>query len=268
VKGAILLAALGADGETRLVEPAPTRAHTEHLLRAFGVALTVDPDGRTIRLRGPQRLRGTRVEVAADPSSAAFHAAAAALLPGSRVELTDLLLDPRRARFFDVLERMGARVQRVGVAQRGGEAVGTVVVEAGDLIATEVGADEVPDLIDELPLLAVVAACAHGTTRVHGAAELHFKESDRLVAIGAGLTRIGARVTVESDGFEVAGGAPLAGGAVRSFGDHRIAMAFAIAALRCDGPVAIDDFECVAKSYPGFRADLARLLGGDPITTD
>lgn len=265
VKSAILLAALGARGETRLVEPAPTRAHTENLLRLYGGELEVAADGRTITLRGPQRLRGATIEVAADPSSAAFHAAAAALLPGSRVELVDLLLDPRRARFFDVLARMGARVGREGVAPRGGEAVGTLLVESGELVATEIAPAEVADLIDELPLLAVVAALARGTTVVRGAGELRVKESDRLAALGEGLARLGARITVSADGFEVTGGESLKGGGVRSFGDHRIAMAFAIAALRCDGPVAIDDFGCVAKSYPGFRADLARLLGADPI---
>jgi len=267
VKSAILLAALGASGETRITEPAPTRAHTERMLREFGADLAIDGDGRTIRLRGPQRLRATTVEVAADPSSAAFHAAAAALLPGSRVELTALLLDPRRARFFDVVERMGGRVRRVDGAARGGEPVGTLVVEAGELVATDVVAFEVPELIDELPLVAVLGACARGTTRVRGAAELRVKESDRIAAIGAGLTRLGARVTLVADGFDVVGGAPLVGASVRSFGDHRIAMALAIAALRCAGPVAIDDFGCVAKSYPGFRADLARLLGADPIRT-
>jgi 3-phosphoshikimate 1-carboxyvinyltransferase len=265
VKSALLFAALGARGETRLVEPAPTRAHTENLLRLLGGELDVAADGRTITLRGPQRLRGATIEVAADPSSAAFHAAAAALLPGSRVELTDLLLDPRRARFFDVLERMGARVGRAGVALRGGETVGTLVVEAGELAATEIAPAEVVDLIDELPLVAVVAASARGTTVVRGAGELRVKESDRLAALGEGLARLGAKITVCAEGFEVTGGAPLTGASVRSFGDHRIAMAFAIAALRCEGPLAIDDFDCVAKSYPGFRADLARLLGADPI---
>jgi 3-phosphoshikimate 1-carboxyvinyltransferase len=265
VKSAILLAALGASGETCVTEPAPTRAHTEHLLRAFGARLTIDADRRTIRILGPQRLRATTVEVAADPSSAAFHAAAAALLPGSRVELTEVLVDPRRARFFEVLERMGARVRRVGVVSDGGELVGTLVVESGDLVATDVEPAEVPDLIDELPLVAVVAAFARGTTRVRGAAELRVKESDRLAALCEGLTRLGARVTLVADGFDVVGGAPLKGAPVRSFGDHRIAMAFAIAALRCDGPVAIDDFACVVKSYPGFRVDLARLLGADPM---
>jgi 3-phosphoshikimate 1-carboxyvinyltransferase len=266
VKSAILLAALGARGETRLVEPAPTRAHTENLLRAFGVNVDVAADGRTIALLGPQRPRATSVVVAADPSSAAFHAAAAALLPGSRVELDDLLLDARRARFFDLLERMGARVRRLAVASRGGETIGTLAVDAADLVATEVEPSEVPDLIDELPLLAIVAAFARGTTRVRGAAELRVKESDRLAALGEGLTRLGATVRLADDGFEVTGGPALHGGSIRSFGDHRIAMALAIAALRIGEPVAIDDFDCVAKSYPTFRSDLGRLLGADPFS--
>src|SRR5262249_29204674 len=164
VKSAVLLAALGAEGTTRLVEPAPTRAHTEAMLRAFGVDVSVQD--REVALRGPQRPRATRIEVPADPSAAAFHAAAAALLAGSEVELTGLALSPRRARFFDVLARMGARVERRAVAERAGEAVGTLIVASGDLVATDVDATEAPDLVDELPLVAVVGALARGTTRV------------------------------------------------------------------------------------------------------
>jgi 3-phosphoshikimate 1-carboxyvinyltransferase len=263
VKSAVLLAALGAQGETRLVEPAPTRAHTEAMLRAFGVELAAR--GREVVLRGPQRPRATPVEVPADPSAAAFHAAAAALLEGSQVELTDVALSPRRTRFFDVLARMGASVARLDVAERGGETVGTLRVAGGELRATDVDPSEVPDLIDELPLVAVVAAFARGTTRVRGAAELRVKESDRLEAMGEGLARMGVAIALHEDGFDVTGGAALRGAAVRSRGDHRIAMALAIAALRADGPTAIDDFACAAISYPGFRADLARLLGEDPF---
>jgi 3-phosphoshikimate 1-carboxyvinyltransferase len=260
VKSAILLAALGASGETRLTEPAPTRAHTERMLREFGAEVASDGDGRTIRLRGPQRLRATTVDVAADPSSAAFHAAAAALLPGSRVELTELLLDQRRARFFDVVERMGGRVRRVGGAPRGGEPVGTLVVEAGELVATDVVAAEVPDLIDELPLVAVLGACARGTTRVRGAAELRVKESDRLEAL-AQLGGLGVPMTVHADGLVLQGldGRPLAGGRVETGGDHRIAMAFAVAGLCATGGVEIADPDCVGVSFPGFFAQLAAL---------
>jgi 3-phosphoshikimate 1-carboxyvinyltransferase len=263
VKSAVLLAALGAEGTTRLTEPAPTRAHTEAMLRAFGV--TVESKDREVTLRGPQRPRATKVDVPADPSAAAFHATAAALLPGSAVELTGLALSPRRARFFDVLARMGAQVERRDVAERGGEPVGTLRVEGGELVATEVDAAEAPDLVDELPLVAVAGALARGTTRVRGAAELRVKESDRLAAIGDGFSRMGVRIVLHPDGFDVTGVPALRGASVRSFADHRIAMALAVAALRAEGATAIDDFGCVAISYPGFAADLARLLGEDPF---
>ncbi len=269
VKSAILLAALGARGETRIRELRPTRAHTETLLAEFGASLSVDGhgDGVEVRLPGPQPLRAARITVPADPSSAAFHAALAAAIPGARVVFEELLLEPRRAGFFDLLERMGARVERRDGARRGGETVGTLVVEGAELKAAEVGPELVPDLIDELPLVAVLGTVARGTTRVHGAGELRHKESDRIHAIGDGLSRMGVRVWLESDGFVVEGGRPPRGATVRSHGDHRIALSFVVAGLLARGETIVDGFECADVSYPGYLDDVAALLGSRPFDT-
>src|SRR5688572_2648750 len=267
VKSAILLAALGAKGETKLHKKHATRAHTENMLAAFGATVASRPSGlgMDVELTGPQSLRSTTIFVPGDPSSAAFHATAAAAQPGSRVELRDVLLDPRRSAFFDVLARMGAKVERRDVVRQGGEQTGTVVVEGGELRALEIHPDEVPDLIDELPLVAVLGTLARGSTRVRGAAELRVKESDRIHALGDGLARLGARVWLEPDGFIVEGGRELRGADVQCFGDHRIAMAFVIAALCARGESTVDGFECAELSYPGFLEDLAGLLHARPF---
>jgi 3-phosphoshikimate 1-carboxyvinyltransferase len=268
-KGAVLLAALGAEGTTRLRERQPTRTHTEAMLAEFGAPVTTKPSGVGVGvdvfLSGPQKLRATTIHVPGDPSAAAFHAAAAAAVPGARIELRDLLVDSHRAAFFDVLQRMGAHVERKDAVRRGGELVGTLVVEGRELHAVEIGADDVPDLIDELPLVAVLGAVAKGTTRVHGAGELRVKESDRVHALGDGLARLGARVWLEPDGFLVEGGRPLRGADVSSCGDHRIAMALVVAALSARGESTVDGFECAEVSYPGFLEDLAGLLHARPF---
>jgi 3-phosphoshikimate 1-carboxyvinyltransferase len=267
-KSAVLLAALGAQGETRLRESPPTRAHSEAMLPQFGVELSVRPEGNGVEvaLGGPQKLRAANVRVPGDPSAAAFHAAAAAARPGSRVELRELLVDSRRAAFYSVLQRMGANVERRDVARRGGELVGSLVVEGGDLKAIEIGPDEVPDLIDELPLVAVLGAIARGATRVRGAGELRVKESDRVHAMGDGLARLGARVWLEPDGFLVEGGRELRGAELHSAGDHRVAMALVVAALAARGESAVEGFECAEVSYPGFLEDLAGLLHARPFS--
>jgi 3-phosphoshikimate 1-carboxyvinyltransferase len=266
-KSAVLLAALGAAGETRVHEPRPTRAHTETLLAQFGAAVEVGGrgDGVEIVLRGPQALKAATVVVPADPSAAAFHAAAAAARPGSRVEFPELVLDPRRSAFFDVLGEMGAKVERRDVVRRDGETIGTLLVEGAGLRGAEIRPERVPDLIDELPLVAVLGALARGPTRVQGAAELRVKESDRIHALGDGLARMGARVWLESDGFVIEGGRDLKGATVRSHGDHRIALALAVAALGARGETTIEGFECAEVSYPGFLEDLGALLQARPF---
>ncbi len=268
VKSAVLLAALSAEGESELLERVPTRAHTESLLPLFGGTLAMRPTdggGIAIVLRGPQRLHGVEIVVPADPSSAAFHAAAAALLPGSAITFTDLLLAPRRTAFFALLERMGAVCRRQVESDRF-EPVGRLEVASGELRATTIAVDEIPDLIDELPLVALVAALADGRTEVRGAAELRLKESDRITAIGDGLTRMGARFAELPDGFAIDGCQRLRGATVDSHADHRIAMALTVAALHADGVTTIDRFEAAAISYPSFLDDLRRLLGSDPFT--
>jgi 3-phosphoshikimate 1-carboxyvinyltransferase len=267
VKSAILLAALGAEGETRLGEPVPTRAHTETLLPRFGVAIEiVAGERREIRLRGPQRPRAATLRIPADPSAAAFFGAAAALLPGSSIRLDDVLLDAHRTAFFALLRRMGARVELRECAPAGScEPSGTITVEHAPLRAVEVAPHEAAALIDELPLVAVLGAAAAGVTRVRGAAELRWKESDRIEAIAAGLAGLGASVRTAPDGFEVLGPARLRGATVDARDDHRIAMALSIAALAAEGATIVRGFDAVDVSYPRFASDLGGCLGGSPF---
>ncbi len=257
VKSALLLAALGAEGETIIGGELGGRDHTERLLRHFGVDLQIDG---TLRLRGGQQLRAADLRVPGDPSSAAFWLAAATIVPGSSVQLNDVGINPTRMGFVHVLERMGAKIT-VTPSHAECEPVGTLLAEHAELRATTIGADEVPALIDELPLIAVLATYAAGVTEVRGAKELRVKESDRIEAIAVNLRAMGAEVEVLDDGFRIAGPQPLHGAAIRTFADHRIAMACAIAALGADSPTAIDDAACVAISYPGFFATLRALTG-------
>ncbi len=260
VKSAVLLAALGADGDTVIGGELGGRDHTERLLWHFGVDLKVDG---TLRLRGGQKLTAADLRVPGDPSSAAFWLAAATIVRGSSVQLHNVGINPTRMGFVRVLNRMGAKIT-VTRSHSECEPVGTLVAEHADLRATTITADEVPALIDELPLIAVLATFAHGVTEVRGARELRVKESDRIEAIAVNLRALGAEVEVLDDGFRIAGPQPLHGGTIRSFGDHRIAMACAIAALGATAPTTIDDAACVAISYPGFFATL-RYLTGDPV---
>jgi 3-phosphoshikimate 1-carboxyvinyltransferase len=260
VRSALLLAALGAQGETEIGGELGGRDHTERLLWHFGVDLKVNG---TLRLRGGQKLRAADLRVPGDPSSAAFWLAAATIVRGSSIQLHDVGINPTRMGFVHVLDRMGARIT-VSRAHTECEPVGTLVAEHAELRATTIGADEVPALIDELPLIAVLATYARGVTEVRGARELRVKESDRIEAIATNLRAMGAQVEVLDDGFRIAGPQPLHGAAIRTYGDHRIAMACAIAALGASSPSTIDDAGCVAISYPGFFATL-RYLTGDPV---
>lgn len=260
VKSALLLAALGAEGETVVGGELGGRDHTERLLWHFGADLKVNG---TLRLRGGQKLRAADLRVPGDPSSAAFWLAAATIVRGSSVQLRDVGINPTRMGFVRVLNRMGAKIA-VSRSHADCEPVGTLHAEYAQLRATSIDADEVPALIDELPLIAVLATYAHGVTEVRGARELRVKESDRIEAIAVNLRAMGAEVEVLDDGFRIAGPQPLHGAAIASFGDHRIAMACAIAALGASSPTTIDDASCVAISYPGFFATL-RYLTGDPV---
>lgn len=258
LKSAVLLAGLRAEGTTTVTEPAPSRDHTERLLPAFGVPAV--HEGLSASVTGLAVPTATDVAVPADPSSAAFLAGAALIVPGSDVTLTDVALNPTRTGFLRVLERMGADVGISLSPSLGGEEVGDVRVRFRDrLHATTVTAHEVPSLVDEVPLLAVVATAASGTTRFEGVSELRVKESDRLAAIADGLTAMGAIVRTGDDWLEIDGPTHLHGATLPSLHDHRLAMAWAVAALAATGPVTIEGWEAVAVSYPGFADDVARL---------
>ena len=258
VKSAILLAALRARGTTRVREAVASRDHTERLLPSFGVSVTREPGG--VALVGGARLRATTVPLPGDASSAAFLVVAALLVPGSELRLTDVGVNPTRTGYLRVLRRMGAAIEVVDEREDAGEPRATLVVRATPLRATSIEPPEVPATIDELPVLAVAAALSEGETRIAGAGELRVKESDRLAALGQ-LTRLGVDVRTSPDGLVIrgSGGRPLSGGRVASGGDHRVAMAFAVAGLVATGGVAIADPDCVAVSFPGFFDRLAAL---------
>jgi 3-phosphoshikimate 1-carboxyvinyltransferase len=255
VKTALLLAGLRAQGRTRVVEPAPSRDHTERLLPLFGAA--VRRRGLEVSVRG-RALRGARLRVPGDFSCAAPFIAAAAMLPGSRLRAEGVGLNPTRLGFLRILRRMGARI-RVVRRRAGTEPEGTLEVRGGNLRATTVLAREVPSAIDELLLLAVLAARARGVTRLRGARELRVKESDRIASAAALLRALGAEIRTFPDGFEVRGPQRLRGGRVDCRGDHRVAMAAAAAALCADGPTALCGSGCAAVSYPAFFRELRRL---------
>lgn len=257
----LLLAGLRASGCTSVTEPALSRDHTARLLPAFGVDVAHDVDGLTMSVCGPATLTASDVAVPADPSSAAFMAAAAALVPGSDVVIADVSLNPTRLGFVEVLKRMGADVTVTESRLEGAEPVGDIRVRyVAGLTATVVIEPDVPSLIDEIPVLAVVAASATGTTRFEGVRELRVKESDRLEAVAEGLTKLGVTVRTGDDWLEVDGPARLRAATLSSLGDHRLAMSWAVAALGAEGPVEIDAWEAVAVSYPRFAEDLGALV--------
>ncbi|MGH9163869.1 MAG: 3-phosphoshikimate 1-carboxyvinyltransferase [Vicinamibacteraceae bacterium] len=258
VKTAILLAGLQTQGTTTVREIAATRDHTERALRTFGAA--VSATGLVIGLQGEQSLRGTSVSVPGDVSSATFWAVAAAALPGSEITIDEVGLNPTRTAIFGLLERMGARVTLIPRSSRppDEEPVGTVQVAHGSLRPVEIGPADVPGLIDELPALAALATFG-GALRVTGAGELRTKESDRITALIAGLRALGGDADELPDGFEVRGTRPLAGGTADACDDHRLAMAFAIAALGARAPVVIQGADAADVSYPGFFTTLESL---------
>jgi len=258
VKSAVLLAGLYAEGETSVEEPHPTRDYTERMLAAFGVDITYSP-GKA-RLRGGQRLRATDIVVPADFSSAAFFLVAASIIPGSNLRLQQVGLNPRRTGLLHALRLMGADITEENRAEQGGEPVADLVVRHAPLKGTQIPEALVPDMIDEFPALFIAAAAAEGRTVVTGAAELRVKESDRLAAMATGLRTLGVQVDETEDGATLHGGAVLGGGTIESHGDHRIAMAFAIAGQLSQGEVRINDVANVATSFPGFD-ELARGAG-------
>lgn len=258
VKSAVLLAGLYAQGETSVTEPHPTRDYTERMLSAFGVDIAFSP-GKA-RLRGGQRLRATDIVVPADFSSAAFYLVAASIIPGSELRLKQVGLNPRRTGLLHALRLMGADITEENPAEQGGEPVADLVVRYAPLKGARIPEALVPDMIDEFPALFVAAAAAEGQTVVSGAAELRVKESDRLAAMATGLRALGMQVDETEDGATLHGGVRLGSGTIESHGDHRIAMAFAIAGQISDGGVRINDIANVATSFPDFDG-LARSAG-------
>lgn len=259
VKSAILLAALYADGETALTGKIRSRDHTEKLLPHFGGEIAVTSD--RIALRGGQTLKAAKTVVPGDPSSAAFWLAAAAIVPGGHVTLKNILLNPTRTGFQSALKRMGATLTE-RVTSREPELVGEVEMRHSSLKGISITAEEVASLIDELPMLAVLAAYATGVTEVRGAEELRVKETDRIEAVAAGFRALGGKIETFEDGFRIVGPQKLGGGTVDSFHDHRIAMAFAIGALGATAPVTIRNAESVNISYPAFFPTLRSLTHG------
>ncbi|HEY2777974.1 MAG TPA: 3-phosphoshikimate 1-carboxyvinyltransferase [Gaiellaceae bacterium] len=251
VKSAVLFAALGADGRTTVLEPSPTRDHTELMLREAGVRITTRPG--SVSVDPPANLRLAAVDVPGDFSSAAPFVVAATIVPESRITIHDVGLNPRRTGLLDVLDRMGARVGILVRRRFGQEPGGDLEVRAAELTAAEIDAREVPLLIDELPLFALLAAHARGTSRVRGAEELRLKESDRIEALVDALRALGLRAKAHEDGFEVTG-VPTRpkGGRIEARGDHRIAMLGAVAGVASREGVEIEGFESVGVSFPGF----------------
>jgi 3-phosphoshikimate 1-carboxyvinyltransferase len=259
VKSAVLLAGLSAEGLVTVREPAPSRDHTERMLRGMGVP--VDVDGLRTSLTGPvERIDPLDVEVPGDLSAAAFWLVAAVLHGTGTVRVGHVGVNPGRTGVLAVLERMGARIGWRRNWIEGGEPVADLEVGPAEALrALEVGGAEVAGLIDELPVLAVAAAVLPGVSRVTGAAELRVKESDRVAAMAAGLGAMGADVRELPDGWEIHGPRHLEGARVQSFGDHRVAMALAIAGLLADGETEVEGAECVEISYPGFWDQLEAL---------
>jgi 3-phosphoshikimate 1-carboxyvinyltransferase len=261
IKSAVLIAGLGAEGLTTVRESVTTRDHTERLLRAMGVE--VRSSGGTVSVAGPAPLEGVEVRVPGDFSSAAFFVAASACVPGSEVALPAIGINPTRTGFIEVMTRMGARIDISNETAYLEEPVADIAVRNDGettLAGVHVSPERVPLMIDELPLLAVVATQSRGETKVRGASELRVKESDRISTIVSNLSRMGADIEALDDGFVVRGPSRLKGAAVSSFGDHRIGMAMAVAALIADGTTTIEGSEAAEVSYPGFFSDLEDLI--------
>jgi 3-phosphoshikimate 1-carboxyvinyltransferase len=257
VKSAVLLAGLFAEGETTVVQPAETRDHTERMMASFGVVTRNEGDAITIKSgQVPQACDFT---VPGDISSAAFWLVAAAALPGSRLLIKDVGLNPTRTAILKVLTRMGAHMIDI-VRETGGEPIGNIEIQGAPLKGTTIYPSEVPNLIDEIPVIAVAAALAEGRTIIRNAKELRVKETDRITTVVNNLRAMGGVVEEFDDGMEIEGGHPLHGAEIDSFGDHRIAMAFAIAGLFAEGETVIRNTDCVNTSYPGFAHHLAAVL--------
>jgi len=260
VKSALLLAALTATGDTTVIEPVQSRDHSERMLRAFGAQLSVGGPGLTeVTVAPGASLRGQDVIVPGDISSAAFWLVAGAITPGADLTVQNVGLNPSRTGVLDVLEQMGARIELLNAREVAGEPVGDLRVTHSPLKAFTIGADLIPRLVDEIPVLAVAACYAEGISRVSGAEELRVKETDRLAVMARQLGAMGARIEEFADGLTIEGGVPLHGAEVDSETDHRVAMSLAVAAQVAHGPTLLHRPGAAAVSYPGFWDDLERL---------
>ena len=257
VKSCVLLAGLLAEGKTTVVQPVATRDHTERMLEYFGVP--VERKGEHISVVGGNLPRARDFQVPGDISSAAFWLVAAAAQPGANVVVRDVGLNPTRTGLLGILLRMGARLREEELSKGPGEPVGKIEILGASLRGTTIGGKEIPNVIDEIPVLAVAGALASGTTTIRDAGELRVKESDRLAVVAHHLAAMGAEVMETPDGLVIHGGRPLRGVRLSSHGDHRIAMAFAMAGLFAEGETVIEDAQCVETSYPGFAEQLRRM---------
>ena len=264
IKSAILLAGLNADGVTTVIEPEPSRDHTERMLRAFGAEVGVLPMGAgwRVSLKGGQALTGTHVAVPGDPSSAAFPLAAGLIVPGSEVTVEGVMLNPLRTGLFETWREMGADLTVSNRRMAGGEEVGDVTARHSSLRGVVVPTERAASMIDEYPILAATAAFAEGATVMRGIGEMRVKESDRIALMAAGLTACGVRVEEEPEGFTVTGGPVRGGATVTTHGDHRIAMSHLVLGLAADEAVTVDEPGMIATSFPGF-VELMRGLGAD-----
>ncbi|MBC2194571.1 3-phosphoshikimate 1-carboxyvinyltransferase [Listeria booriae] len=257
VKSAIIFAALQADGETTIIEKEKTRDHTEQMIRQFGGAITTD--GLTIRVNGGQEFQGQNVVVPGDISSAAFFIVAGLIIPNSKIRLENVGLNPTRTGIIDVVKEMGGKITVEQTSKAGDEPAGTVIVETSDLKGIEIGGDIIPRLIDELPVIALLASQATGKTFIKDAEELKVKETNRIDAVVTELSKMGVALVGTDDGMIIEGNQTLHGATVQSYGDHRMGMMLQVAALLADSDVTLEKAEAINVSYPSFFEDVASL---------
>ncbi len=259
VKSCILLAGLMVEGETTVTEPALSRDHSERMLKAFGAKIRINPETNSATVIGPAQLYGQTVIVPGDISSAAFWLVAGAIVPDSQLLIENVGVNPTRTGILEALEMMGADIVRENEREVAGEPVADLRVRHSQLKGCTIAGDLIPRLIDEIPILAVAAVFAQGSTIIRDAAELRVKESDRIAVMASQLNRMGAKVTELPDGLEITGGTPLTGSELESHGDHRIAMSLAVAALNASGTTTIHGAEAAAISYPDFTTTLQKV---------
>ncbi|MBM7613732.1 3-phosphoshikimate 1-carboxyvinyltransferase [Alkaliphilus hydrothermalis] len=257
VKSAVILAGLYADGTTTIEEPVPSRDHTERMVKAFGG--NIKREGNKITVE-KQELYGQTVRVPGDISSAAFFMVAAAAKENSHLRIKNVGLNPTRTGIIDVLKEMGADIKLENLNTSGGEEIGDIIIKGGKLKGATIGGEIIPRLIDEIPIIVVAAALAEGTTLITGAEELKHKESNRILTVVEELTKLGIKIEELSDGMMIHGPNIIKGGTVNSYGDHRIAMALAICGLFSEGPVKIENSECIAVSFPNFEETLRKII--------